>query len=74
VCVDFRDVNNASPKHNYPTPFINQIIDDYARCEIFSFMDGFPAIIRSISAQKTNIKLVLFVPGAHSHMGNSLLV
>ena len=31
----------ACPKDNYPTPFIDQIIDNYAGCEIFSFMDGF---------------------------------
>ena len=41
VCVDYRDLNKACPKDNYPTPFINQIIDDCARCEVFSFMDGF---------------------------------
>ena len=41
VCVDYRDVNVACPKDNYPTPFIDQIIDDCAGCEIFSFMDGF---------------------------------
>ena len=41
VCVDYRDVNLAFPKHNYPTPFIDQIIDNYVGCEIFSFMDGF---------------------------------
>lgn len=41
VYVDYRDVNNACPKENYPTPFIDQIIDDCAGCEIFSFIDGF---------------------------------
>ena len=41
VCVDYRDVNQACRKDNYPTPFIDQIIDDCAGCEIFSFMDGF---------------------------------
>ena len=41
VCIDYRDVNQACPKDNYPTPFIDQIIDECARCEIFSFLDGF---------------------------------
>ena len=41
MCVDYRDVNQACPKDNYPTPFIDQIIDECAGCEIFSFMDGF---------------------------------
>jgi len=41
VCVNYRDVNQACPKDNYPTPFIERIIDECTRCEIFSFMDGF---------------------------------
>ena len=41
VCTNFRDLNKACPKDNYPTLFIDQILDDYSRDEIFSFMDGF---------------------------------
>ena len=41
VCVDYQDVNLDFPKYNFPTPFIDHIIDDCAGCEIFSFMDGF---------------------------------
>ena len=41
VCVEYRDINKACPKDNYPTPFIDQIVDDCAGSEIFSLMDGF---------------------------------
>eukprot|EP00253_Pinus_taeda_P016803 PITA_16803 len=41
VCVDYRDINRACPKGNYPTPFIDQLIDERAGSEIYSFMDGF---------------------------------
>jgi hypothetical protein len=41
VCMDFRDLNKAFPKDNFPTPFIDQIVDECAGCEVFSFMDGF---------------------------------
>jgi hypothetical protein len=41
VCIDFRDLNNACPKDNFPMPFIDQIIDDCAGHEALSFMDGF---------------------------------
>ena len=37
----FRDLNKACSKDNYPTPFIDQIIDACAGNEMFSFMDGF---------------------------------
>jgi hypothetical protein len=35
------DLNKACPKDNFPTPFIDQIIDECVGCESFSFMDGF---------------------------------
>jgi hypothetical protein len=41
VCVDYRDINKACPKDNYPTPFVDHIIDDCTGSEIFSLMDGF---------------------------------
>ena len=41
VCTNFHDLNLACPKDNFPTPFINQIIDACTGHEVFSFMDGF---------------------------------
>jgi hypothetical protein len=41
VCMDFCDMNEACPKDNFPTPFIDQILDECAGSKIFSFMDGF---------------------------------
>jgi hypothetical protein len=38
VCTDFLDLNKAYPKDNFPTPFIDQIIDECASCEAFSFI------------------------------------
>jgi hypothetical protein len=39
--MEFFDLNKACSKDDFPTPFINQIIDEYAGCKVFSFMDGF---------------------------------
>ena len=41
VCTDFRDLNHACHKDNFPTPFIDQIIDDCTSHEALSFMDSF---------------------------------
>ena len=41
ICIDFHDLNCAYPKDNFPTPFIDQILDECAGSEVFSFMDGF---------------------------------
>jgi hypothetical protein len=42
--MDFCDLNKAFPKDNFPNPFIDQIIDECAGCEVFSFMDGFSKV------------------------------
>jgi hypothetical protein len=41
VCMDFHDLNKDFPKDNFPTPFIDQILDECVGREIFYFMDGF---------------------------------
>jgi hypothetical protein len=41
VCTDLCNLNHAYPKDNFPTPFIDQIIDACAGHEAFSFMDVF---------------------------------
>ena len=41
VYINFRDLNKACLKDNFPTPHIDQIIDNFAGSVIFSFMDGF---------------------------------
>jgi hypothetical protein len=41
VCTDFHYLNKAYLKDNFPTPFIDHIIDECAGYEVFSFMDGF---------------------------------
>jgi hypothetical protein len=46
VCVDYRDINKACPKENFPTPFVDQIVDDCTGSEIFSLMDGFSRYIQ----------------------------
>ena len=41
VCVDFRDVNVATPKVRYVMPIVDMLVDSTANNESFSFMDGF---------------------------------
>ena len=41
VCIDFRELNRACLKDNFPTPYIDKIIDNYSRSVVFSFMDVF---------------------------------
>ncbi|XP_019234165.1 PREDICTED: uncharacterized protein LOC109214680 [Nicotiana attenuata] len=40
VCVDFRDLNNACPKDEFPLPILELMIGATTRYEAMSFMDG----------------------------------
>ncbi|KAG8500944.1 hypothetical protein CXB51_002957 [Gossypium anomalum] len=41
MCVDYRDLNKASPKDNFPLPHIDTLVDNTAGYSLFSLMDGF---------------------------------
>ncbi|XP_077226343.1 uncharacterized protein LOC143859575 [Tasmannia lanceolata] len=41
MCVDFRDLNKASPKDDFPLPNIDILVDNTAGHALLSFMDGF---------------------------------
>ena len=41
ICIDFRDLNRACPKDDFPLSHIDLLIDNTAGYEMLSFMDGF---------------------------------
>ena len=41
MCVDFQDLNKASPKDDFPLPHINVLTNNAAGNALLSFMDGF---------------------------------
>ncbi|KAA3484371.1 RNA-directed DNA polymerase (Reverse transcriptase), Ribonuclease H [Gossypium australe] len=41
MCIDYRDLNKASPKDNFSLPHIDTLVDNTAGFSLFSFMDGF---------------------------------
>nr|CAN65175.1 hypothetical protein VITISV_029768 [Vitis vinifera] len=41
VCVDFRDLNKANPKDDFPLPHIDLLVDGTVGHLMLSFMDGF---------------------------------
>ena len=36
ICTDFRGLNRACPKDNFPTPFIDQILDECVGSDVLS--------------------------------------
>lgn len=41
MCVDYRDLNRASPKDDFPLPHIDVLVDNTTQFSVFCFMDGF---------------------------------
>ena len=41
ICTDFRDLNKACPKDDFPLPKIDMIVDLTTGHKILSLMDGF---------------------------------
>ncbi|PKI64783.1 hypothetical protein CRG98_014852, partial [Punica granatum] len=56
VCIDYRDLNKASPKDNFPLPHIDVLVDNTAHHTQFSFMDGFSGYNQIQMAEEDKIK------------------
>jgi len=41
ICIDFRDLEKAFPKDDFPLPNIDNLVDSNARNEMLSLIDGF---------------------------------
>ena len=41
MCVDFKDLNKACPKDDYPLPRIDVLVDNTTGSTLMSLMDGF---------------------------------
>jgi len=63
VCIDFRDLNQATPKDEFPMPVAEMLVDSAAGFEYLSMLDGILAKIRFILLKKTYQRLLLDVQG-----------
>nr|GEZ36732.1 reverse transcriptase domain-containing protein [Tanacetum cinerariifolium] len=41
VCIDYRKLNEATPKDHFPLPFMDQMLERLAENEYYCFLDGF---------------------------------
>jgi ribonuclease HI len=64
VCVDFRDLNRATPKDEYPMPIAETLINAAAGHKILSFMDGNVGYNQIFMAPEDIHKTAFRVPGA----------
>ncbi|XP_070020109.1 uncharacterized protein [Nicotiana sylvestris] len=62
VCIDYRDLNKASPKDNFPLPNIHILIDNYAKHEIGSFVDYYAWYHQILMDEEDAEKTVFITP------------
>ena len=62
VCVDFRDLNKASPKDDFPLPHIDVLVDSTAGHKLLSFMDGFSGYNQVLMAPEDRDKTTFITP------------
>ena len=59
MCVDYRDLNRAIPKDNFPLPQIDTLINNIVTNMFFSFMDGFSGYNQIKMAEEDKAKTIL---------------
>ena len=64
VCVDFRDLNVATPKDVYVRPITNMLVDSTANNNLLSFMDGLSGYNQILIAIKDILKTTFRCPGS----------
>ena len=52
VCIDFRDLNAATPKDEYPMHVADMLVDSAAGHEYLSLLDGYSGITKFLLQKK----------------------
>ena len=61
VCVDFRNLNKASPKDDFPFLHNNMLVDSTVRHAMLSFMDGFSGYNKILMALEDREKKFVII-------------
>nr|AAM74265.1 Putative retroelement [Oryza sativa Japonica Group]AAP53658.1 retrotransposon protein, putative, unclassified [Oryza sativa Japonica Group] len=64
VCIDFRDLNKATPKDEYPMPVADQLVDAASGNKILSFVDGNAGYNQIFMAEEDIHKMAFRCPSA----------
>nr|GFC51874.1 reverse transcriptase domain-containing protein [Tanacetum cinerariifolium] len=58
VCIDYKNLNDATRKDHFPLPFVDQMLEKLAGNEFCYFLDGFQDIFKFLLIYKTKKKLL----------------
>lgn len=64
VCIDFRDLNAATLKEEYPMPFSKMLIDSVVGFEFLSMLDGYSGYNQNFIAEEDVPKMAFRCSGA----------
>ena len=64
VCIDFRNLNTATPKDEYPMPIADVLVDGVAGHKLLSFMDGHSGYNQIFIAEDDVHKTAFRCPGS----------
>jgi hypothetical protein len=63
VCIDFRNLNKATPKDEYPMPIADMLINDASGHKVISFLDGNAGYNQIFMAEEDMSKIAFRCPG-----------
>jgi hypothetical protein len=63
VCIDFRNLNRATPKDEYPMPIANMLINHASGHKVLSFLDGNAGYNQIFIAEEDMYKMAFRCPG-----------
>ncbi|RVX11377.1 Retrovirus-related Pol polyprotein from transposon 297 [Vitis vinifera] len=69
VCVDFRDLNKANLKDDFPLPHIDMLVDSTTGHPMLSFMDGFSGYNQILMALEDMERLLSLLSGVLTATG-----
>jgi len=64
VCLDFRDLNKATPMDSYPMPVVDMLVDAATGYKVISFMDGNVGYNQIFMAEEDIHKTAFRCPGS----------
>ena len=62
MCIDFRDLNKATPKDEYPMPIADRLINEASGHRVISFLDGNAGYNQILMAEEDTSKTAFICP------------
>lgn len=62
MCVDYKDLNKASPKDNFPLPHTDILVDNTSKQALLSFVDGYAGYNLVKMTKKDMENTILIIP------------